>query len=283
MGGRRSHARRARHRRTHRIMHALRAVPRLARSSGAHSPRRPARAPRRRQLCVTAHNNTNNNTHAKNARRTGCIREAEDDDTKPVAAFGRRAGLVTSLSVAVLSVAPPPAVHAAGQPIDWVFSGGGGGSDASIGDALRASLAESGIQMRERPAPEEVKTTDGGEGEGEGGTVVMERDGSESERGPPSIDEKGDGGSDSLATTALKFGKLGAILVFADVVTFFIMGRSVLGIMDDGGEEGWKEKMADKIMERAKEKNPEMFAKEESTEPGATEEGEDDPSPPSTP
>ena len=54
--------------------------------------------------------------------------------------------------------------------------------------------------------------------------------------------------------TAVKFGKLGAILVFADVVTFFIMGRSVLGVMDDGGEEGWKEKVADEIMARAKEK-----------------------------
>ena len=54
--------------------------------------------------------------------------------------------------------------------------------------------------------------------------------------------------------TAVKFGKLGAILVYADVVTFYIMGRSVLGVMDDGGAEGWKEKVADEIMARAKEK-----------------------------
>ena len=55
--------------------------------------------------------------------------------------------------------------------------------------------------------------------------------------------------------TAIKFGKLGVILVFADVVTFFIMGRSVLGVMDDGGEEGWKEKVADQILERSKAKD----------------------------
>jgi hypothetical protein len=63
-----------------------------------------------------------------------------------------------------------------------------------------------------------------------------------------------------VAGTALKFGKLGAILVFADVVTFFIMGRSVLGVMDDGGEDGWKEKMADQIMERAKAKEAKQGA-----------------------
>ena len=54
-----------------------------------------------------------------------------------------------------------------------------------------------------------------------------------------------------------------------DVVTFAVMGRSVLGIMDDGGEEGWKAKVADQIMERVKEK-------EAAAEPTPEEEGGDE-------
>ena len=88
-------------------------------------------------------------------------------------------------------------------------------------------------------APEMVETT------GEDGVVTSTPAIVEPEEPSEPID---------IAGTAFKFGKLGAILVFADVVTFFVMGRSVLGVMDDGGEEGWKEKMADEIMERAKKK-----------------------------
>ena len=47
------------------------------------------------------------------------------------------------------------------------------------------------------------------------------------------------------------------------------MGRSVLGIMDDGGEEGWKEKMAAKITERVveKQKRADAEAGVQSSEP----------------
>ena len=76
----------------------------------------------------------------------------------------------------------------------------------------------------------------------------------------PAAEEEEEKEPVDVAGTALKFGKLGAILVFADVVTFFIMGRSVLGVMDDGGEDGWKEKMADQIMERAKAKEAKQGA-----------------------
>ena len=143
--------------------------------------------------------------------------------------------IVGSLSALVLLTSPTPALAA--QPIEWVFSGGGD----SIGDILKDSLEESGMEVKRTPikAPEMVETT------GEDGVVTSTPAIVEPEEPSEPID---------IAGTAFKFGKLGAILVFADVVTFFVMGRSVLGVMDDGGEEGWKEKMADEIMERAKKK-----------------------------
>jgi len=77
-----------------------------------------------------------------------------------------------------------------------------------------------------------------------------------------------------VGATATKFGKLGAILLFADVVTAAIMGKSVLGVAksleremttDENGnvvavekekvESGdWKDAMADKLMQKLKEK-----------------------------
>ena len=116
-----------------------------------------------------------------------------------------------------------------------------GGSGQSIGDILKDSLEESGLEVKR-----DAKKTAGASafvGEGEGLAAPA-----------PAAEEKEEKEPVDVAGTALKFGKLGAILVFADVVTFLIMGRSVLGVMDDGGEEGWKEKMADQIMERAKAK-----------------------------
>lgn len=90
-----------------------------------------------------------------------------------------------------------------------------------------------------------------------------------------------------LSGTATKFGKLGAILVFADVVTAAVMGKSVLGVAkslerememgEDGkvrevvrerendGERDWKEEMADKLMQRLKE-NKQVGAEETSAE-----------------
>ena len=90
-----------------------------------------------------------------------------------------------------------------------------------------------------------------------------------------------------LSGTATKFGKLGAILVFADVVTAAVMGKSVLGVAkslerememgEDGkvrevvrerenaGERDWKEEMADKLMQRLKE-NKQVGSEEASNE-----------------
>ena len=140
----------------------------------------------------------------------------------------RVAGVLAGAALALLPAAP--ALAAGKQPIDWLLEETVTGA-SSLGGIVKDSLAESGIATKEAPAP--------------GFTSDDESASSETESGGDGID---------VGSTAVKFGKLGAILVFADVVTFAVMGRSVLGIMDDGGEEGWKEKMADKITERVVEK-----------------------------
>ena len=161
---------------------------------------------------------------------------------------------VGSLGALALVAAPAPAMAA--QPIEWVFSGGSG---QSIGDILKDSLEESGLEVK-RDARKTTSSLDGASASvGEGLAAPA-----------PAAEEKEEKEPVDVAGTALKFGKLGAILVFADVVTFLIMGRSVLGVMDDGGEEGWKEKMADQIMERAKAK-----AEEAGKGAGGTEEAQE--------
>ena len=132
--------------------------------------------------------------------------------------------------------------------------------------------------MKDKPVAKEKQeqASSGGEGGFEGGEVVVSRE-DEGSGGEGGQQQNGLGMN---VSTAVKFGKLGAILVFADVVTFFIMGRSVLGIMDDGGEEGWKEKVADKIMERAKQKEEEEAAAAAAAGEGSSEGGDDDAQPP---
>lgn len=155
----------------------------------------------------------------------------------------RVAGVLAGAALALLPAAP--ALAAGKQPIDWLLEETVTGA-SSLGGIVKDSLAESGIATKEAPAP--GFTSDDGSAS------------SETESGGDGID---------VGSTAVKFGKLGAILVFADVVTFAVMGRSVLGIMDDGGEEGWKEKMADKITERVveKQKRADAEAGVQSSEP----------------
>ena len=155
----------------------------------------------------------------------------------------RVAGVLAGAALALPPAAP--ALAAGKQPIDWLLEETVTGA-SSLGGIVKDSLAESGIATKEAPAP--GFTSDDGSAS------------SETESGGDGID---------VGSTALKFGKLGAILVFADVVTFAVMGRSVLGIMDDGGEEGWKEKMADKITERVveKQKRADAEAGVQSSEP----------------
>ena len=148
----------------------------------------------------------------------------------------RVAGVLAGAALALLPAAP--ALAAGKQPIDWLLEETVTGA-SSLGGIVKDSLAESGIATKEAPAPSADE------------------------------DAGASGGGIDVGSTAVKFGKLGVILVFADVVTFAVMGRSVLGIMDDGGEEGWKAKVADQIMERVKEK-------EAAAEPTPEEEGGDE-------
>ena len=154
------------------------------------------------------------------------------------------ARFVGSLGALALVAAPAPAMAA--QPIEWVFSGGSG---QSIGDILKDSLEESGLEVKRDTKPTAASFDGVSASVGEGLAAPA-----------PAADEQEEKEPTDVVGTALKFGKLGAILVFADVVTFFIMGRSVLGVMDDGGEDGWKEKVADRIMERAEAKRAEEGA-----------------------
>ena len=176
---------------------------------------------------------------ASSAARASLAKARAEDEASGSTIAARFVGTLGALA---LVAAPAPAMAA--QPIEWVFSGGSG---ESIGDILKDSLEESGLEVKR-----DAKKTAGASafvGEGEGLAAPAPAAEEEEEKEPVDV-----------AGTALKFGKLGAILVFADVVTFFVMGRSVLGVMDDGGEDGWKEKMADQIMERAKAKEAKQGA-----------------------
>merc|ERR1711933_187959 len=71
-------------------------------------------------------------------------------------------------------------------------------------------------------------------------------------------------GSPSTFSTAKKAGKFGAILVLADVVTGFAVGKQVFGIFTDKegadkdeSKKDWNEKLADKILNDAQ-KNAEQ-------------------------
>ena len=152
----------------------------------------------------------------------------------------RRGGVAGLLAGALaLTLAPAaPALAAGTQPIDWLLEETVSGA-SSLGGIVKESLAESGVATKEAPAPS-----------------------------ADDEDEGASGGGIDVGSTAVKFGKLGVILVFADVVTFAVMGRSVLGIMDDGGEEGWKAKVADQIMERVKEKEAAAAAEQKPEEGG---------------
>jgi len=136
------------------------------------------------------------------------------------------------------------------QPIDWVLTKSNDDVDfkAMIVDAAN----DRPYEEREKKEKRDGKSVDAGE------------------------DEAGafDG------TTARKFGKLGVILVVADVITAAVMGKSVLGVAKsleidaserfEVGEDGvareikrepgaeardWKEKLADELARKFKEKN----------------------------
>ena len=184
----------------------------------------------------------------------------------------RRDALAATLAgLGLIGVSSPSSSQAEGQPIDWLLKTTFD-EDVDLVEIIKASAsgdddAGSAAWLDERAtasAEAEAKKRAEAADRGDGGTTEEP----EEEREPMDV-----------AATATKFGKLGAILVFADVVTAAIMGKSVLGVaksmereleMGEDGEvrevkktaepaEGgdWKERMADKLMNKLKEKNAE--------------------------
>ena len=140
--------------------------------------------------------------------------------------------------------------RAAGQPIDWLLKSAVD-EDVDLLEIIKASATgdvEAGSETWRRERA---------------GTKKMDVEASSEAKEPVDVGE-----------TATKFGKLGAILLLADVVTAAIMGKSVLGVaksleremeLDEDGnvvevkneavQSGdWKDAMADKLMAKLKEK-----------------------------
>jgi hypothetical protein len=163
------------------------------------APRRAV--PRHASSCNTRCNNEG--TRATAAVRGVALQAAGvgDDTSRRRFAFHSFCAATTA---AALVAAPPPADAVGQQPIDWLFQETFG-SVGKVGSTLAEAVNSGGGDRG------------GGGGGGVGADAGAAGDGQE---------EKG-GGLD--AGTAVKFGKFGAILVFADVVTFAVLGRSVLG------------------------------------------------------
>lgn len=168
------------------------------------------------------------------------------------------------------------AARAAGtsnQPIDWLFKSSMD-DEVDLGEIIRAAAnGEVSDGRKPKRADERSETEDGSM------TATTTK-------ASAAVEESEKEDMD-LSGTATKFGKLGAILVFADVVTAAVMGKSVLGVAkslerememgEDGkvrevvrerendGERDWKEEMADKLMQRLKE-NKQVGAEETSAE-----------------
>ena len=155
-----------------------------------------------------------------------------------------------------------PSARASGQPIDWLLTSSAD-ADVDLVEIIRASAR--GEADAGSAAWAEARRERGGNA---AGAVEVEAE----TREPVDV-----------GATATKFGKLGAILLFADVVTAAVMGKSVLGVAksleremttDENGnvvavekektESGdWKDAMADKLMKKLKEKAAEASKTEE--------------------
>ena len=113
-----------------------------------------------------------------------------------------------------LAVTAPRRADAAGQPIDWLMRSTLD-EDVDLVEIIRASAAgdaAAGSESWRREAAEKRRET----AKEKTTTTTTTTD---EEREPADVGK-----------TATKFGKLGVILVLADVVTAAVMGKSVLGV-----------------------------------------------------
>ena len=207
-----------------------------------------------RAIDVTSRASASANARVKQSSRV-CAASA-------TARVRRRAALRTTLvGLGLVGISSPSSSRAEGQPIDWLLKTTFD-EDVDLVEIIKASA--SGDDAAGSAAWLDERATASVEAKAKKREEATEEP--EEEREPVDV-----------AATATKFGKLGAILVFADVVTAAIMGKSVLGVaksmereleMGEDGEvrevkkteapaEGgdWKEIMADKLMKKLKEKN----------------------------
>ena len=186
---------------------------------------------------------------------------------------GRREALLALFATVSTTAGAARAAGTSNQPIDWLFKSSMD-DDVDLGEIIRAAAnGEVSDGRKPKRADERSETEDGSM------TATTTK-------ASAAVEESEKEDMD-LSGTATKFGKLGAILVFADVVTAAVMGKSVLGVAkslerememgEDGkvrevvrerendGERDWKEEMADKLMQRLKE-NKQVGSEETSAE-----------------
>lgn len=186
---------------------------------------------------------------------------------------GRREALLALFATVSTTAGAARAAGTSNQPIDWLFKSSMD-DDVDLGEIIRAA-ANGEVSDGRKPKRAEERS------ETEDGSMTAT-----TTKASAAVEESEKEDMD-LSGTATKFGKLGAILVFADVVTAAVMGKSVLGVAkslerememgEDGkvrevvrerendGERDWKEEMADKLMQRLKE-NKQVGAEETSAE-----------------
>ena len=186
---------------------------------------------------------------------------------------GRREALLALFATVSTTAGAARAAGTSNQPIDWLFKSSMD-DEVDLGEIIRAAAnGEVSDGRKPKRADERSETEDGSM------TATTTK-------ASAAVEESEKEDMD-LSGTATKFGKLGAILVFADVVTAAVMGKSVLGVAkslerememgEDGkvrevvrerendGERDWKEEMADKLMQRLKE-NKQVGSEETSAE-----------------
>ena len=186
---------------------------------------------------------------------------------------GRREALLALFATVSTTAGAARAAGTSNQPIDWLFKSSMD-DEVDLGEIIRAA-ANGEVSDGRKPKRTEERS------ETEDGSMTAT-----TTRASAAVEESEKEDMD-LSGTATKFGKLGAILVFADVVTAAVMGKSVLGVAkslerememgEDGkvrevvrerendGERDWKEEMADKLMQRLKE-NKQVGTEETSAE-----------------
>ena len=172
----------------------------------------------------------------------------------------------------------------AAQVVDWLASGADDASPEELVRIMKESAKEDWDPTTVTSAPDVAKTTtkeeDGGrQSEGESDAAsdeVWEKNVNANQLGVGGGVQKSDLSSDGYdidapilsSDTGWRLGKLGVILIGADFVTAFIMGKSVLGVAKglekgEGEKRDWKETVAEMVMDKLKAKAEVLKEQEE--------------------